>query len=152
MKIKEILTNKKVIIFVAALVLILAVVLFVRRRKRAEENDKAVAGGGETKTSGGSSVWIPSKNTSGLPEASFPLTPYSMAGEYSANAGSYGEQIAKLQKICNKKWNKNLTVDGKFGPKSEAAFLSCFGYPLAMPYSEEVYNGLIFQHGGALNS
>ena len=151
MKIKEILTNKKVIIFVAALVLILAVVLFVRRRKRAEENDKAVAGG-ETKTSGGSSVWIPSKNTSGLPEASFPLTPYSMAKEYSANTGSYGEQIAKLQKICNKKWNKNLTVDGKFGPKSEAAFLSCFGYPLAMPYSEEVYNGLILQHGGVLNS
>ena len=151
MKIKEILTNKKVIIFVAALVLILAVVLFVRRRKRAEENDKAVAGG-ETKTSGGSSVWIPSKNTSGLPEASFPLTPYSMAKEYSANAGSYGEQIAKLQKICNKKWNKNLTVDGKFGPKSEAAFLSCFGYPLAMPYSEEVYNGLILKHGGVLNS
>ena len=151
MKIKEILTNKKVVISVAALVLILAVVLFVRRRKRAEENDKAVAGG-ETKTSGGSSVWIPSKNTSGLPEASFPLTPYSMAKEYSANAGSYGEQIAKLQKICNKKWNKNLTVDGKFGPKSEAAFLSCFGYPLAMPYSKEVYNGLILQHGGALNS
>lgn len=151
MKIKEILTNKKVIIFVTALVLILAVVLFVRRRKRAEENDKAVAGG-ETKTSGGSSVWIPSKNTSGLPEASFPLTPYSMAKEYSANTGSYGEQIAKLQKICNKKWNKNLTVDGKFGPKSEAAFLSCFGYPLAMPYSEEVYNGLILQHGGVLNS
>lgn len=136
---KEILKNKKIIITLAVIALILAVVVFIRRKRKADEVHTSVADG--TASSGASAQ---------MPVASFPLTPYSRAGEYSAGAGSYGQQIANLQKICNGKFGKALVVDGKFGPKSEAAFLTCFGSPLVMPYSEEVYNGLMLQHGGGL--
>lgn len=139
---KDILKNKKMIIAFAVLALILTVVFFIRRKRKAEEADKAIAGGGSSATSSGVAT---------LPATSFPLTPYSIAKEYTASAGSYGQQIANLQKICNDKFGKGLDVDGKFGPKSEAAFLTCFGSPYKMPYSEEVYNGLMLQHGGGLN-
>lgn len=137
MRIKELLKNKKVIISFAVLVVIVVIFVVVRRRKKAEESDKSITGGGSSSGTGKAS----------LPVASFPLTPYSMAGEYTAEAGSYGQQIANLQKICNKKFNKSLTVDGKFGPKTENAFRSAFGYPFVIPYSEEVYNGFIMQYG-----
>lgn len=131
---KEILKNKKLMIALAVLVVIVVIFVVVRRRKKAEESDKS---GGSSSGTGNAT----------LPVASFPLTPYSMAGEYTAEAGSYGQQIANLQKICNKKFNKSLTVDGKFGPKTENAFRSAFGYPFEIPYSEEVYNGFIMQYG-----
>lgn len=134
---KEILKNKKLMIALAVLVVIVVIFVVVRRRKKAEESDKSITGGGSSSGTGNAT----------LPVASFPLTPYSMAGEYTAEAGSYGQQIANLQKICNKKFNKSLTVDGKFGPKTENAFRSAFGYPFEIPYSEEVYNGFIMQYG-----
>lgn len=134
---KEILKNKKLMIALAVLVVIVVIFVVVRRRKKAEESDKSITGGGSSSATGNAT----------LPVASFPLTPYSMAGEYTAEAGSYGQQIANLQKICNKKFNKSLTVDGKFGPKTENAFRSAFGYPFEIPYSEEVYNGFIMQYG-----
>lgn len=137
---KEILKNKKVIIALSILVLITLIVVIIRRNKKSEE------------TSGSDAVKKTPADASKPehPLASFPLTPYSRAGEYSTGAGSYGQQIANLQKICNGKFGKDLVVDGKFGPKSEAAFLTCFGAPLQMPYSEEVYNGLMLQHGGGI--
>ncbi|MBE6347237.1 MAG: hypothetical protein E7067_08590 [Lentimicrobiaceae bacterium] len=131
------LKNKKIIAALAVLVVIVVIFVVVRRRKKAEESDKSITGGGSSSGTGNAT----------LPVASFPLTPYSMAGEYTAEAGSYGQQIANLQKICNKKFNKSLTVDGKFGPKTENAFRSSFGYPFEIPYSEEVYNGFIMQYG-----
>lgn len=134
---KEILKNKKIIAALAVLVVIVVIFVVVRLRKKAEESDKSITGGGSSSGTGNAT----------LPVASFPLTPYSMAGEYTAEAGSYGQQIANLQKICNKKFNKSLTVDGKFGPKTENAFRSAFGYPFEIPYSEEVYNGFIMQYG-----
>ena len=131
----EFLKNKKFIIAaVSVMALVLAVLFFIRKKK----NDEA------------SSSFPTGALTTEHPNASFPLTPYSKAGEYSTAAGSYGQQIANLQKICNDKFGKNLAVDGKLGPKTEAAFNSCFGSPLVMPYSEEVYNGLMLQHGGGL--
>lgn len=134
---KEILKNKKIIAALAVLVVIVVIYVVARRRKKAEESDKSITGGGSSSGTGNAT----------LPVASFPLTPYSMAGEYTAEAGSYGQQIANLQKICNKKFNKSLTVDGKFGPKTENAFRSAFGYPFEIPYREEVYNGFIMQYG-----
>lgn len=124
-------------IALATLVVIVVIFVVARRRKKAEESDKSITGGGSSSGTGNAT----------LPVASFPLTPYSMAGEYTAESGSYGQQIANLQKICNKKFNKSLTVDGKFGPKTENAFRSAFGYPFEIPYSEEVYNGFIMQYG-----
>lgn len=136
------LNNKTLAALLAALVfVVVAVVFFIRRKKKAEEADNAIAGGGSSTTSG----------VATFPTASFPLTPYSMAKEYTTSAGSYGQQIANLQKICNERFDEKLVVDGKLGPKSEAAFLKCFGYPILFPYSEAVYNGLMLQYGGGLN-
>lgn len=133
---KKLLKNKNFLMVVVTVLLIAVVVIVVRRKKKAKESDSA--GGGVSEKGG---------VLSSMPVASFPLTPYSQAGEYSAEAGSYGQQIAVLQEICNEKFGKNLDVDGKYGPKSESAFMSCFGSPFAPPYSEEVYNGFIFSHG-----
>ena len=134
--------NKTLAALLAALVfVVVAVVFFIRRKKKAEEADNVIAGGGSSTTSG----------VATFPTASFPLTPYSMAKEYTASAGSYGQQIANLQKICNERFGEKLVVDGKLGPLSEAAFQKCFGYPILFPYSEAVYNGLMLQYGGGLN-
>ena len=126
---------KKLITLIITVIALAAMVYFLKKKQKGSED-------------------INSSNPSGqspvtqLPQASFPLTPYSSVKVYSAAKGSYGQQIANLQKICNDKFGKNLTVDGKFGPESEAAFRTCFGFILLMPYSEEVYNGLMLQHGG----
>ena len=104
---KELLRNKKLMIGLAAIVLLAVVVVIIKRRKTTEESDAVVTvpyGSGDAK----------------LPEASFPLRPKS--GGYSASTGSYGQQIADLQKMCNEKYGTSLTVDGKFGPKTEKAF------------------------------
>ena len=131
--------NRKIMIAVALIVMIVAVMIIVKRRKN-KDDDSSDGGSSGGSSSGGSS----------LPVASFPLTPYSLAGEYSAAKGSYGQQIANLQKICSLKFGCKLQGDGKFGPKSEAAFMQCFGSPFKPPYREEVYNGFIFQHGGGI--
>lgn len=141
---KEIFKNKKIMMASAAAVVIVIIIIAGIRKKRAEEADMKISGGN------GASGGDPSGSSSQLPKASFPLTPYSMAGEYSAVKGSYGQQIANLQKICNAKFGKSLAVDGKFGPKSEDAFRACFGYLFNMPYDEAVYNGFMLQHGGGL--
>ena len=94
-------------IVMAVLVLLVVVVVIIRRRKASEEADVVITG------SSGS-------GDAKLPSASFPLRPKS--GGYSASTGSYGQQIADLQKMCNEKYGTSLTVDGKFGPKTEKAF------------------------------
>lgn len=125
---KEILKNKKVIITLTVIALILAVVVFIRRKRKADEVHTSVADGTASSVA-----------SAQMPVASFPLTPYSRAGEYSAGAGSYGQQIASLQQKCNDKYGAGLDVDGKLGPKTEAAFNSCFGSALI---SEADYKSL----------
>lgn len=118
------LKNKKFIIAsVSVLALVLVAVFFIRKKK----NDEA------------SSSFPTGALTTEHPNASFPLTPYSKAGEYSAASGSYGQQIANLQQKCNDKYSAGLDVDGKLGPKTEAAFNSCFGSALI---SEADYKSL----------
>lgn len=118
------LKNKKFIIAaVSVLALVLVAVFFIRKKK----NDEA------------SSSFPTGALTTEHPNASFPLTPYSKAGEYSAASGSYGQQIANLQQKCNDKYGAGLDVDGKLGPKTEAAFNSCFGSALI---SEADYESL----------
>lgn len=135
MRIKELLKNKKVIISFAVFVVIVIIFFVVHRRKNAEESDKSITGGGISSSTGNAT----------LPVASFPLTPYSKAGEYTAEAGSYGQQIANLQKICNRDFHKSLAVDGKYGPESEAAFSSAFGCLFGV--TQKIYEGITRAHG-----
>lgn len=108
----EFLKNKKFIIAaVSVLALVLAALFFIRKKK----NDEA------------SSSFPTGALTTEHPNASFPLTPYSKAGEYSTAAGSYGQQIANLQQKCNDKYGAGLDVDGKYGPKTEAAVKTYLG-------------------------
>lgn len=130
---KNILKNKKIMAAIVAVIAIAAVFVFVRKRKNESEETAAEAASQP-------------KGSFGLPVASFPLTPYSQTGAYSAAKGSYGQQIANLQKICNNKFGENLTVDGKFGPKSEEAFAKHILFPYAFPYTEVSYNGLISKY------
>ena len=62
------------------------------------------------------------------PDAKYPLTPYTLAGEYSKEKGSMGSQIKTLQMIynANNKSGSPLDVDGKYGPKSLGAFLGFY--------------------------
>ena len=113
--------NKKIMIALAAIIIVIATVVIVRKKRKSEE------------TGAGSS----SQNS--LPVASYPLQPNSVAGEYSAAKGSYGQQIAELQKICVAQGAK-LTVDGYYGPKSEAVFQQNFG---KTSFSKENYDVII---------
>lgn len=92
----------------AVLVAVIAFVIIRKRRKDSEDNDIVVIGTSD------------SVSIEKLPSASFPLRPKSSG--FSTSTGSYGKQIADLQKLCNEKYGTNLTVDGKFGPKTEKAF------------------------------
>lgn len=112
---------------VFVIIVIIAFLLIVISRKKKNGNDN---GAGED-----SSAW--------MPDAAFPLTPYSMAGEYSTVKGSYGKQIRNLQMIASRRFGCKLQADGKFGDKSEAAFRKCFGFPYVMPYSESVYESIM---------
>lgn len=129
---------KKLITLIITVIALAAMVYFLKKKQKGSEGSEDI---NSSNPSGESPV-------AQLPQASFPLTPYSSVKVYSTAKGSYGQQIANLQKICNDKFGKNLTVDGKFGPESEAAFRTCFGFILLMPYDEAVYNGLMLQHGG----
>lgn len=93
---------------IAVMVLVIVAVVFIIRKKKkdVDQADQVITGSSDTAT--------------GLPSASFPLRPRS--GNYTASSGSYGKQIAELQKMCNEKYGTSLTVDGKFGPKTEKAF------------------------------
>lgn len=83
-----------------------------------------------------------------LPIATFPLRPYSQAGEYSAEKGSYGQQIANLQRICSEKFAYKIQVDGMWGDKTTAAFHKCLGTLLFSDnISEAQYNIFMNQHG-----
>lgn len=133
--------NKKVMMaFLAILVLAAVITVVIRRKDKDDDSDGGSAGGYE----GGSSGDTEGGSVS-LPSAMFPLTPYSKAGEYSAIKGSYGQQIANLQKICNSKFGDNLSVDGKFGPNSEKAFAKRF--LLLPPYGKTTYDSLISIQG-----
>ena len=89
------------------LVLLVVVIVVWKRRKTVDESDVIITGSSDS-------------GSVKLSSASFPLRPKS--GGYSASSGSYGQQIADLQKMCNEKYGTKLVVDGKFGPKTEKAF------------------------------
>lgn len=130
--------NRKIMITLT-LLLLAAIIIIVRRRKN---KDDASEGG----SAGGSS-----SGSDPLPLATFPLRPYSQAGEYSAAKGSYGQQIANLQKICSQKFGYKLQIDGKWGDKSTGAFHKCLGTILFSDnISEQQYNLFIKQHGSGI--
>lgn len=104
-----------------AIMLVLAVAFVIARRRKKETGN---ADGGAA---------------SQLPMAKFPLQPYSVTGEYSAAKGSYGQQIANLQKLCITQGSK-LNADGYYGPKSEAIFKQIFG---KTSITEEVYDTIL---------
>ncbi|MBR4155558.1 MAG: hypothetical protein IKU01_02485 [Bacteroidales bacterium] len=113
---KTIIKNKKIMIALATIVILIVTAFIVRRRKNGSE-----------------------EYGSSLPEASFPLQPYSVTGEYSAAKGSYGQQIATLQELCITQGAK-LNADGYYGPKSEAVFQQIFG---KTSITEEVYDTIL---------
>ncbi len=41
--------------------------------------------------------------------------------------GMSGSDVVAIQKAINKKCKKNISEDGKFGPNTESALLSCYG-------------------------
>ena len=95
--------------YIAAVVLVIVVIVIIRRRRNNSEEE-----------SGSSAKDI---------NATFPLQPYSVVKTYSSAKGSKGNQIKKLQSIYNKQISSGtpLDVDGKYGPKSEGAFIGFFG-------------------------
>lgn len=117
---EQIIKNKKIMIALAAIIIVIATIIIVRKKRKSEETDSSGA-------------------QSSLPVASYPLQPNSVAREYSAAKGSYGQQIAELQKICVSQGAK-LTVDGYYGPKSEAVFQQNFGKTI---FSKEDYDKII---------
>lgn len=95
------------------LVVAIATLLIIRRKKRVSTADDNSSKSGTTGDT--------------LPSATFPLRPYGSVGVYSAEKGSYGLQIAELQKLCNKKYGAGLDIDGKWGPKTDEVFRSRLG-------------------------
>lgn len=137
---KNLLKNKKIMTAFAVLVVIAVIFVVVRRRKKTEESDSSDSNGA-----------TPNSVIVSLPVASFPLRPYSQSGEYTAEAGTYGQQIANLQMICNKKFGYKLSVDGKWGDKTTEAFHKCLGTLLFSDnISEQQYNLFISQHGSGI--
>lgn len=113
-------------------IMLVSAVAFVIARRRKKETGNADGGA-----------------ASQLPMAKFPLQPYSAAGEYSASAGSYGQQIANLQKICIYKGAK-LTADGYYGPRTDEVLKQIFGDTGELWYTEEGYNAIIEKYGKVL--
>lgn len=99
-----------IIIAVAVIIIIVAVVIVRRRR-----NAKA-----ETNGNDGDSNMAPT----GTQEASWPLRARNSG--YETENGSYGWQIRLIQTALNDLNGANLTVDGKFGPKTKAAVSAHF--------------------------
>lgn len=126
---KNLLKNKKLMIALAVLVVIVVIFAIVRRRKKAKESD--------------SSGTTPNSVIGSLPMASYPLRPYSLTGKYTAEAGSYGQQIAVLQRGLNQKYKCQLDIDGKFGPKTTQALCDNVLCPEENLYTEAVYIDII---------
>lgn len=123
--------------YVAAVVLLIVIVVVIKRRKKKIENPD----------------YPDPENTEtpeGLKDATYPLQPYSIAGNYSADRGSMGTQIKFLQQL----YNDNLTTgtplvtDGKYGPKTLGAFLGFFGNEIASNgvINEAQYDQIIKNH------
>ena len=110
--------------WVAAAVLLIVIVVVVIRRKRKSD---AVDDAEKMK-----SLFYGTGNIAdpqGLTEAKYPLKPYAMVGEYSADKGSMGTQIRYLQSLINEAdaYEKKLTEDGKYGPETLKAFKAVWG-------------------------
>lgn len=125
-------------LYVAAVVLLIVIVVVIRRRKKKIEKNAFYPDPENTET------------PEGLKDAAYPLQPYSVAGNYSADRGSMGTQIKFLQQL----YNENLTTgtplvtDGKYGPKTLGAFLGYFGNEIASNgvINEAQYDKIIKNH------
>lgn len=95
---------------------------------------------------------VPDSTASSSRSNSFPMTdtiinktktstrkPKTESNEFPLRKGSSGDKVAQLQTILNSKYKAGLTVDGKFGAKTEAA-LKKIGKALAV--SESLFNVL----------
>ena len=104
---------KKHWIWLAAAIVVIVLIAAIRRKKKSSGSEKD-----DTKVT-----------TNDLPEAEFPLQHYDLAGSYSASKGSYGYQIKYLQKLINdaNAYSEKLAEDGKYGPKTLAAFREVWG-------------------------
>lgn len=111
--IKNFIKNYWVWIGFAVILIVISIVMYRSRKKRLEEEAKIVEQTGQ--------------------DASFPLQPYELVSVYSAAKGSMGAQIKKLQEInnANNTTDEPLVVDGKYGPKSLAAFRNTFANDIA---------------------
>lgn len=109
--------------YVAAVVLLIVVVVVIRRRNKKEKElaEKGLFSG----TSG--------VGDGGMPDAKYPLRPYEMVSGYSAEKGSYGYQIKYLQNLINEAdaYTEKLPEDGKYGPKTLAAFKAVYANNIA---------------------
>jgi peptidoglycan hydrolase-like protein with peptidoglycan-binding domain len=60
--------------------------------------------------------------------------------------GMGGQEVINIQTAINKKCNKNLTTDGKFGPLTESALKSCYG---STTVSQALYTQMKFDTGSS---
>ena len=99
--------------YIAAMVLVIVVIVIIRRRRNNGEEES------------GTGLLLGAEDIN----ATFPLQPYSVVKTYSSAKGSKGNQIKKLQAIYNNKISNGtpLDVDGKYGPKTEGAFIGFYG-------------------------
>lgn len=123
---------------VAVVLIVIGIVMYRQRQARlkreAEEAEKKGAN---------SSVNTTKKSN----EATFPLRPYDLVGEYSLEKGSMGNQIKVLQGLINKAdaYTEKLDEDGKYGSKTLAAFRSVWSNMMAGngTIAEAQYNQII---------
>ena len=128
---KNLIKNKKILIARSLVIVsVVVIVIIFRRKDTGKESGDPVSGGGSSQ----------------LPEAAFPLKPYSQVGEYSAAKGSYGRQIAELQKRCNDKYGTDLAVDGKYGPATYEAFGKYMGVKLFLNGISEAQYGVYMKN------
>lgn len=106
--------NKKKVILItlaAAMAIALIAAWLIVRRKRSET--EVTEQSGSAGTSSGSTAWTV-KNLDD--DYSYPI-----------KRGDSGTVVTFIQSGLNDTWGAGLTVDGKFGPKTEAALLKHFG-------------------------
>jgi len=105
--------DKKTWLIIGAIVLVVVVVvIIIRRRKNKQEEENKDNNDGSGNGSTGNAN-----------DTKFPLKPGSPLA-YSAANGSYGWPITLIQTALNECHDAGLTVDGKFGVRTETALKS----------------------------
>ena len=122
---------------VAVVLIVIGVIMYRQRQARLKREAE------EAEKKGTNSVNTTKKSN----EATFPLRPYDLVGEYSLEKGSMGNQIKVLQGLINKAdaYTEKLDEDGKYGSKTLAAFKSVWSNLMAGngTITEAQYNQII---------